>query len=229
MRRTTWPLALVVLAAPIAAPPAEEQPLICFGNEPFWRLDLTETGKAAFSTPDTPVVEHLGAANTLAWRKETVWRGRASAPDGGELVAFVREGPCSDGMSDAVHPYSVNVSLPDGRHLVGCCRVPESPSVSTALEDATWRLTALPGGALPAVQGRDAVTVRFEAGRVHGFSGCNQLMGSYSMEGGRLVLGTLGGTMMACPEPAMSLERRFLESFAGALNVAVTGEDLISI
>jgi heat shock protein HslJ/uncharacterized membrane protein len=226
MKRTTWPLAIVVLAAPLAASMTEEQPLICFGNEPFWRLDLTEVGKAAFSTPDTPAVEYLGAAHTLAWRKETVWRGRAGAPDGGELVAFVREGPCSDGMSDAVHPYAANVSLPDRRHYAGCCCVPEAPPVSAAFETGTWRLTTLPGATLAADQGRDAVTVRFEAGRVNGFSGRNPFMGSCNMEGGRLVLGTLGGTMMACPEPAMSLERRFLEPFAGALHVAVAGDDL---
>ena len=226
MNRTVWPLALVVLAAPITASWAQELPLICFGNEPSWRLDLTEQGKARFSTPDSAVVEYVGAANTLVWRKESVWRGQAVGPDGGELVAFLREGACSDGMSDTVHPHSVNVSLPDGRHYAGCCRVPEAPAVSGSLESTTWRLTELPSQTLPAAQERNAVTANFEAGRVHGFAGCNQFVGSYTLNGERLVLGTLAGTMMACPEPAMSVENHFLRMFSGALNVAVAGNTL---
>jgi heat shock protein HslJ len=227
MSRNTWPLVLLFVAAPMTASLAHEQPLICFGNEPFWRLDLTETGKARFSTPDSPVVEYHGAAKTLAGRKESVWRGQESASDGRELVAFLHERACSDGMSDAVHPYAANVSLPDGRHYVGCCRVPEAQDISATAENTTWRLTELSGKPLPADHTRDAVTVRFQAGRVHGFSGCNQFMGSYAMEGERLVLGTLGGTMRACLEPAMSVEEAFLRSFSGALRVAGAGDELI--
>ncbi len=226
MNRSVSTLAFVFLLAPTSASWAEEPSLICFGNEPSWRLDLTETGKARFSTPDSQAVDYVGAAHALAWRKESVWRGQAVVPGGGELVAFLREGACSDGMSDTVHPYSVNVSLPGGRHYAGCCRVPTAHAVSGSLENATWLLTTLPGQTLPAAQDRNAVTVSFEAGRVHGFAGCNQFMGSYSLDGGRLVLGMLGGTMMACPEPAMSVENRFLKSFAGALNVAVAGSTL---
>jgi heat shock protein HslJ len=217
-------LAFAFLLSPITASWAGEPPLICFGNEPSWRLDLTEAGKARFSTPDSPAVDYVGAASTLAWRKESVWRGRATAPDGGELVAFLREGACSDGMSDTVHPYSVNVSLPGGRHYAGCCRVPGAPAVSGSPENATWTLTTLPGQALPAGRDRNAVTVRFESGRVHGFAGCNQFMGSYTLEGDKLAVGRLAGTMMACPEPAMAVESRFLQTFSGVLKVAVSGD-----
>jgi heat shock protein HslJ len=224
MSQTVRPLALVLLLAPITASWAEQPSLICFGNEPSWRLDLTEKGKAQFSTPDSAAVNYLAAPNTLAWRKESVWRGQAVVPDGGELVAFLREGACSDGMSDAVHPYSVNVSLPDGRHLAGCCRVPEAPLATASLEQTTWLLTALPGQPLAAVQGANAVTVSFEAGRVQGFSGCNQFMGSYALNGGRLALGPVGGTMMACPEPVMGVENRFLKAFSGTLQIAVAGD-----
>jgi len=59
-----------------------------------------------------------------------VAKGIGLAWYGAELVAFLREGACSDGMSDTVHPYSVNVSLPGGRHFAGCCRVPEMPGVA---------------------------------------------------------------------------------------------------
>jgi heat shock protein HslJ len=224
MNRYLWSLALVVLLGSSTVAWAEEQPLICFGTEPFWGLDLTEAGTALFSTPDSSPIEYFGAASPLAPRAETVRRGRATAADGGELVAFLREGPCSDGMSDAVHPYSVNVSLPDGRHLGGCCRVPAA--ASAALENATWRLTGLPGRELPGAGEREAVTVRLADGRVTGFSGCNQLMGSYTLDGGTLVLGQLAGTMMACPEPARSIEDQFLGAFSGTMRFVVEGDHL---
>ncbi|MCU0293991.1 MAG: META domain-containing protein [Thermoanaerobaculaceae bacterium] len=227
MTRSLWSLASVVLLVPSAVSWAGEQPLICFGNEPFWSLELTEPGTARFSTPDSPPVDYLGAASTLAPRAETVWRGRATAADGGELVAFLREGPCSDGMSETVHPYSVNVSLPDGRHLGGCCRVPAAPATaSAAVEDVTWRLTELPGRELPGAGEREAVTIRLADGSLTGFSGCNQLVGSYSLDGGTLVLGQLAGTMMACPEPARSTEDQFLRAFSGRMQVVVEGSHL---
>ena len=226
MNRYLWSLALVVLLGSSTVSWSQEQPLICFGTEPFWSLELTEPGTARFSTPDSPPVDYLGAASTLAPRTETVWRGQPTAADGGELVAFLRQGPCSDGMSDAVHPYSVNVSLADGRHLGGCCRVPAQAAAAT-LENATWRLTEVPGRQLPGADAREAVTVRLADGHLTGFSGCNQLVGSYTLDGDTLVLGQLGGTMMACPEPARSTEDQFLKAFSGTMQVVVEGDHLM--
>jgi heat shock protein HslJ len=226
MNHIAWSAVLLVLLAPPAVSLAQERPLICFGNEPSWRLDLPGTGNARFATPDTPAVDYVGAASALAHRGETVWRGRTVDPAGGELVAFLREGTCSDQMSDTRHPYAANVSLPDGRHLAGCCRVSGAPAESAGLEDGAWRLVELRGTPLRNGQGRDPVTVNFEAGRVHGFSGCNQFMGSYRRDGERLFLGAIGGTMMACAGHVMALERRFLDAFSGALDVSVSDDGL---
>lgn len=219
-------LLLPALVIPVDSPASEHQPLICFGNEPSWRLDMTEPGKAEFSTPDIEAVLYNGSATTLAPEKETIWRGQATVPDGGELVAFLREGACSDTMSETIHPYSANVSLPGGRHYAGCCRLSRVTGESATLENVTWRLTGLPGLGSPAGHLRNAITVRFEDGRLYGFSGCNQFIGAYTREGGRLVLGPLGGTMMACPAPAMSVERAFLESFAGTMDITLDGSEL---
>ncbi len=50
------------------------------------------------------------------------WRGRAIG-EGGDLVVFVREAACSTASGEE-QPLSVNVSLPDGRFVAGCCRRP---------------------------------------------------------------------------------------------------------
>ena len=122
----------VALLAPAAATLAAEQPLICFGNEPFWRLDLTTPGQARFSLHDGPATMYRGRETRIEPRREAVWRGRSAGKSDGELVAFLRDGACSDGMSDTVHPVSVNVSLPGGAHYAGCCRVPAAPAPAPA-------------------------------------------------------------------------------------------------
>lgn len=214
---------LLTLATPVFA---QESPLICFGTEPFWRLDLIEPGKATFSTPDSSSTSYQGSGQTLAHRGETIWRGAAADSEGADLVAFLREAACSDQMSDTVHPFVINVSLPDGRHLAGCCRLQAAQVEQANFEHADWHLTELPGRALPSGTGLAAVTLRFENGRVYGFAGCNQFSGAYTLEGTIVTIGELAATAMACPEPAMSLERDFLASFSGALAVAILGDEM---
>ena len=137
-------------------------------------------------------------------------------------MAFLRESTCSDTMSDVSHPLSARVSLPDGRLLVGCCRIPASP-----FEGTTWRLDP-PGGAAGDAQGARAapLTVRFAEGRASGFSGCNRFTGGYTRDGDTLTVGRLAGTMMACPEPRMATEKAFLDGLSGTHRVAIAGDRL---
>ena len=75
--------------------------------------------------------------------------GQAGNGRGGDLVAFLRDAVCSDGMSDTKHPVIARVSLADGRFLAGCCRIvpatTAAPVAATSIEGPTWRLTALRG------------------------------------------------------------------------------------
>ncbi|MGA7276806.1 MAG: hypothetical protein WBW79_02610, partial [Desulfocapsaceae bacterium] len=85
---------LWVLALPTVAL-ADESPLICFGNEPSWSVDLTQPGTAKFIDPNEEPVSYTGAATRNEVLQEVIWRG---APDaGGDLVVFLREAACSDG------------------------------------------------------------------------------------------------------------------------------------
>ena len=214
-------LALPVLAA------ADERPLMCFGNEPSWSLDMTEPGAARFATPDAEPVVYHGAATRLDVLGEALWRGPSA--DGRDLVAWLRDAECSDNMSDTRHPVTVRVSHPDGRFLAGCCRLAGANAAASSLEGPTWRLTQI-SGAEPAGLATlaRAVTVRFEAGQARGFSGCNSFSGGYELEGDRLKLGQLASTMMACPEPGSSVEQAFQRAFAGTLQFSVDGDRLLA-
>jgi heat shock protein HslJ len=97
----------------------------------------------------------------------------------------------------------------------------------TAIEGSTWRLARLPGIEERVLMSSPrGVTVRFEAGRVDGFSGCNQFMGTYSIDHDRVTFGPLAGSMMACPEPEMALEAAVRTALAGTLRFVVAEDGL---
>ena len=82
------------------------------------------------------------------------------------------------------------------------------------LEDRTWLLVELMGATVDTVESGLRVSVRFnsESGLLDGHDGCNRFSGQYELEeGGRLNVGELAGTMMACPE------MRFPESLTDIL------------
>ena len=98
----------------------------------------------------------------------------------------------------------------------------------TTLEGRPWRLAAwVDGDGARAVvpEGVEA-TATFEAGVVTGRGGCNRFRGAYSLDGDRLRLGPLAGTMMACPEPAMRVEAGFHAALARVVTARVTEDRL---
>jgi heat shock protein HslJ/uncharacterized membrane protein len=209
----TRSFALLLFSSALPAAAAEPR-LVCFGAEPSWSLRFDGGGRATLAFPDGKPVEFQGRETRLDFLKERAWRGTPAGDAKGVVVAFLRESACSDTMSDTLHPLSARVSLPDGRLLAGCCRIPASP-----LEGTTWQLTSPCGAGVP-------LTVRFADGRASGFSGCNRFVGGFKRDGDTLTVGPLGGTMMACPEPRMAIEKRFLDGLSGTHRVAISGDRL---
>jgi len=171
LRTSAAALIALVTALPAVA---EEPSLICFGNEPSWSLELPEPGTARLAFPDAPPVEYRGRETRIDVIAERVWRGKPAAGEGGDVVAFLRDSVCSDGMSDTQHPVTARASLADGRFLAGCCRVPnattEAPDgthARPAIEGPVWRLESLPGiDAKALASAQRGVNVRFKGGRV---------------------------------------------------------------
>jgi len=220
-----WLLGLVGVCGVVAA---EEQPLICFGNEPSWSVDLTEPGVARFATPDQESVAYRGQATRHAFLPETLWRGSPAA--GRDLVVWLQDSTCTDNMSGTQLPVTARVSTPDGRFLSGCCRVPAQAAGGGApagLEGATWRLKELTGVQSAALAKLDRpVALRFDSGRLSGFAGCNNFSGSYTLDGDQLKVGPVASTQMACPEPGSSIETAFHKALSGTLRYTVDGDHL---
>lgn len=97
-----------------------------------------------------------------------------------------------------------------------------------ALAGTEWRLVAF--GEEQIVQYDPAVTtvniIFGEDGSVSGTSGCNQYGGSYTLEGDTLGFGPLMSTLMACEEPAMSVEAAYLDALGSASTFTIRGNML---
>jgi len=108
--------------APAAASLSALEPLICFGNEPFWGIQFKADGSASCDAmcegpPGLRVVNVSLTPN--------------GDPQGFDLLdaqgglflhgVLHKTGKCSDGMSDNVHPY-VFTSVGKRGPFEGCCR-----------------------------------------------------------------------------------------------------------
>jgi heat shock protein HslJ len=83
------------------------------------------------------------------------------------------------------------------------------------LESVEWVLKQFGSGDYAANE--PEITLVFDDGRVGGHSGCNRYMGHVNTKdgAGAIGFGPLAGTMMACPQELMELERRYLKALAG--------------
>jgi heat shock protein HslJ len=72
-----------------------------------------------------------------------------------------------------------------------------------------WQLVEMDGQ--PLATGIEAPLIHFEADKVRGFSGCNRFTAPVKeTKPGEIDIGPAAGTKMACPQPQMDLEQRFL-------------------
>lgn len=109
----------------------------------------------------------------------------------------------------------------------------DAPRKVQTIADGRWELIAssfFAGGRLP---GARRPTLEFKAGRLAAFSGCNHATGNAIEADGRMAVGRLATTRIACPEPLASFEQRFfrlIESepllrMEGPLLVLVAGDE----
>lgn len=120
--------------------------------------------------------------------------------------------------------------------LLAACSSSEAPSYpapatqaqSTAqLENTYWKLMTLEGAPVATPEGAREIqfVLHQEGHRVAGFSGCNQMMGSYQLENDKITFSQMGGTRMFC-ENTMDIETRVHQMFAAVAAWKITGESL---
>ena len=66
-----------------------------------------------------------------------------------------------------------------------------------------------------------------EDGRVSGVSGCNRVMGSFTVEDGKFTFSKMGTTMMMCSPDSMKVEQVFLENLGKTQGASLTEEGVL--
>ena len=80
----------------------------------------------------------------------------------------------------------------------------------SALEGTPWVLAE---GADAAPKGV-AQSIRFDAGKVSGSTGCNRFTSSYTLDGSALKIGMIATTLIGCPPPLATAEKAYLAALA---------------
>jgi|SRR6185436_13500263 heat shock protein HslJ len=89
----------------------------------------------------------------------------------------------------------------------------------------TWRLISIDGH--PPIEGTTLTAIFSEDARVAGSAGCNRYFGRANAVTGRMLVGPLGSTLMACEaNGVMTQEQRFLELLQGSASYSVVGDEL---
>ncbi len=117
----------------------------------------------------------------------------------------------------------------------GCATTSDSAKPDTgltpsySLTNTYWKLTELDGAPVTMApeQEREVRITLTDDGKVQGFTGCNRVMGGYTLAGNALRFTQLAGTRMACPPPLMQLESAVLANLNSVTGYLLEGEKLI--
>ena len=189
-------------------PPADEMPYRARGNEPGWHV--------SFAAQTAEVVGNYGEITREVLRPVVQVVPGAyefDMPDAGAHLR-IEEQLCHDDMSGMPYPDTAYLTL-DGRDLRGCGGDPAS-----LLTDGVWQVTAL--GDAELIEAERLSLNFLNPGRVAGSSGCNRLVGDFTLTGEGMQFGAMGSTMMACHEPLMEQERRMLDALEQVTRFDVT-------
>lgn len=194
---------LLLAAAGPALAQGNAQTWRAAGTEPFWSVTLDgrtmryeAPGQRGFTVnKPRPIVGFNGES----------YRTRRLSVD-------ITHVPCSDGMSDRRYPDTVRVTV-DRRTLKGCggTPLPQAPRIA----NSSWTIESVSGIRGPAGN----ASIAFTGNRVSGSTGCNRFNGTWREERGRLILGPLATTKMACMGPGMNTERAVLDLLGQPLSI----------
>lgn len=192
---------VAALALAFAAPGlGQAAALTARGNEPGWRVELSDTA-LTFHGMD-------GESFTIAPAPRAVTANGvetyAATVAGKPFTLTVADTLCSDTMTGMPFPRTAMVAI-DGRKLTGCAGEP------AALLRGDWRIEEIGGAAIVA---DSAPALAFDAKRgISGNASCNRFFGQFALTGEGLRLSDIGMSMMMCEDPIFKQERALLTAF----------------
>lgn len=90
-----------------------------------------------------------------------------------------------------------------------------------------WEIETLNGKEVTATETDPFIEFDTTEGRVHGFTGCNIMNGSFTQDGNKLTFGNMATTMMAGPD--MDLEREVLDAINATASVKKASDGKLNV
>ncbi|KPQ00239.1 META domain-containing protein [Marinobacter sp. HL-58] len=113
--------------------------------------------------------------------------------------------------------------------LAGCAgsSVSDGPGdiVAMPLTNTYWQLVSVAGEEVPETESEQKANILFlDDGRVTGYSGCNQYMGKYQVEGENLLFDSMSSAESTCEDNL--IEQLLFAAFAKTVGVNLEGIEL---
>ena len=90
--------------------------------------------------------------------------------------------------------------------------------------ESAWRVVEIAGE--PVADGVSPTLAIDAEGGISGSGGCNRYFGSATIDGEQITMGGIGATRMACPEPAMGEEQRYLQALDAVASWQLEADEL---
>ncbi|MDT8328367.1 MAG: META domain-containing protein [Roseovarius sp.] len=191
-------------------PPPQRVGYHAGGNEPGWAV--------VFDGDSAEITADYGEIRRSAARPDVhVTPGAYTfyMPSAGARLT-ISDKLCKDDATGMPHPHTALLTL-GKREFHGCGGNP-----AELLLGPTWQVTRL--GDSPLVEPEN-LTLNFVApDRVAGSTGCNRMVGGFSLTGEGIQFGTMSSTMMACPAPLMEQEKHMLDALEQVTRFDITEE-----
>jgi heat shock protein HslJ len=100
------------------------------------------------------------------------------------------------------------------------------PQQDSAFLGTHWTLVSIGGKAIPRVSREAFIVFDGEKQSAYCSSGCNRMTGKFTVEEGKLRIGPMAGTRMACDPESMQLETAFYKALSEADGYMIQGNQL---
>jgi heat shock protein HslJ len=101
------------------------------------------------------------------------------------------------------------------------------PQQDSAFQNTHWTLKSIEGKEIPQTAREAFIVFDGEKQTAYGSSGCNRMTGKFSREGGRLKIGPMAGTRMACDPESMQLENAFYKVLGEVDGYVIEGNTMM--
>jgi heat shock protein HslJ len=185
------------------------------GTEPFWDVKINETKEISFHTISDGTAFSTGIPELTLLSSNDVCSYSAES-DKYSVKVLIKKEECTDGMSDNIYQYSVNVSVTEKssnqtKEFKGCGYYTNDYRL-----DDIWVLDKLKGNEFSKkdYSTRPYMELKVRDSRVGGNAGCNTFLGKIEIKGHKIAFSkNMNMTKMACEE--MKLEMDFINAISG--------------